>query len=144
MLSIQQEQVNGAGGWENMKHSALQQQLRVKARLTQSSYLFNFFIEPSLFLHRALFNFYTPRARPLACLSLFNICEVFTLKRLHTNRLNKIGTLHVSQERIVQTALLLLSENKDFFPSMKKVIRPEANKRDVWCQSFKCEKEKIV
>lgn len=114
MLSIQQEQVNGPwglGGCEALHTPAAE---RVKARLTREPYLFNVFSEPSLFLHRALFNFYTSQAAPLACLSLFGACEGFTLKRLHTNRLNKIGTLSVSQEKTVQTALLLLSENKDF------------------------------
>lgn len=114
MLSIQQEQLNGTGGLGEYEALHTPGAMRVKARLTQDTYLFNFLREPSLFLHRALFNFYTSRASPLACLSLFNVCEVFTLKRLHTNRLNKIRTLHVSQEGIVQTALLLLSENKDF------------------------------
>lgn len=123
MLSIQQEQLNGTGGLGEYEAVHTRAATRVKARLTWDSYLFNFFFrEPSLFLHRALFNFYTSRASPLACLSLFSVCEVFTLKRLHTNRLNKIGTLHVSQEGSVQTALLLLSENKDFFPACRGLL----------------------
>lgn len=72
----------------------------------------------------------------LRCHPTFGPCEVFTLKRLHTTRLNKMGALHVSQEGIEQTALLLLSENKGF-PSMKGIIRPAANKPNVQCQNFK-------
>ena len=47
-----------------------------------------------------------------------------------------MGALHVSQEGIVQTALLLLSKNKGF-PSMQGIIRPAANKWYAQHKNFK-------
>lgn len=95
--------------------------LQVKACLTCVSYGgFFFFLkseDTSLFLHRPVFNFifFCKMADlSLGCLSALGPCEVFTLKRQHTSRLNKTGALLVSQEGIVETALLLLSENKGF------------------------------
>lgn len=65
MLSIQQEQLNGAGGLGEYEELHTLVATRVKAHLTQDAYLFNFFRAPPSFLHRALFNFYSSRAGPL-------------------------------------------------------------------------------
>lgn len=120
-------------------------EVRAKTRLTQVSHagFLRGWVGKSEIKSHCFFSltgkfliFFGHAGQSLGCHSPFGPCEVFTLKRLHTTRLNKMGALHVSQEGIVQTALLLLSENKGF-PSMQGIIRPAANKRNARRQNFK-------